>query len=351
MAGEPKKTVWILGAGFSKSLGAPLLTDMLSFSAEGETRARFDSLQTELSLLVHDLFRRFNRDGDFGAGRWSDAEQFLDYLDVAQTSGPRASVIETLLGAYASLKEETERNIALARVASTRPLISEIVTTARRVVAAECCGFLQDANLEDEMWQPYVRWANLLGSRDTVVTFNYDRVLERLSEGGADLRIATKMGDVSSARKQGAAPVLKLHGSVDWQRTGQDPGAFKLSDDPEFAVTCVPDEIALATPGPTKRHTAHFFGWLWSEALSAIRRADNVVFVGYRFPPSDSEARRRIWGAFRKREEPALVHVCLGHDVKNPWSLRAAALIEHSERAMVEVLPFLAEDYFTVFER
>jgi hypothetical protein len=55
-------------------------------------------------------------------------------------------------------------------------------TTARRLVAAECAAFLQHVDPTREQWRPYRRWAASLTPNDTVVTFNYDRVLEMLHD-------------------------------------------------------------------------------------------------------------------------------------------------------------------------
>jgi hypothetical protein len=48
-----KKVVWILGSGFSKSLGGPLLADLLSHRGEAYTATKFPGQ----SRAIYDLFR------------------------------------------------------------------------------------------------------------------------------------------------------------------------------------------------------------------------------------------------------------------------------------------------------
>src|SRR5690349_15185217 len=89
----PRKRVWILGAGFSRALGGPLMNDLLSVAAWRQVLALYQTqIGREDADLVFWLFHygwRFQEgspDPDIsGAGerRWQDAEQFLETLDRA----------------------------------------------------------------------------------------------------------------------------------------------------------------------------------------------------------------------------------------------------------------------------
>ena len=54
---------------------------------------------------------------------------------------------------------------------------------ARRLLGAECCSFLHSVDVAAERWRPFHRCASQLTGEDTIVTFNYDRVVELV---GAD---------------------------------------------------------------------------------------------------------------------------------------------------------------------
>jgi len=75
--------------------------------------------------------------------------------------------------------------------------------------------------------QPFRTWAKSLTSSDTIITFNYDRVVERLRDAqnrdaqrgvGDPSIIMTITPGCAEEEREGFCPFLKLHGSVDWQR-------------------------------------------------------------------------------------------------------------------------------------
>ncbi len=96
---------------------------------------------------------------------WSNAEDFLDFLDTATVDRMLMGRLEQMLS-------------------TPRPSAQDLSVAARRLFAAECSSFLGDTSTRREQWQPYFRWANQLiddhDDSDTIITFNYDRVVETL---------------------------------------------------------------------------------------------------------------------------------------------------------------------------
>src|SRR5690606_15283749 len=132
------------------------------------------------------------------------------------------------------------------------------------------------------------------------ITFNYDRVVELLNEWsgtaghGSPLTVVTdaeKATMVEFASQQGrGVALLKLHGSVDWRRRTSE-SAVERDEDPQCILKCHDSEISLATPGPSKVQIAReLFSAIWKAACRALSSADEVYFLGFRFPPSDAEA-------------------------------------------------------------
>jgi hypothetical protein len=62
------------------------------------------------------------------------------------------------------------------------PTVEEVSDAARRLLGAECAGFLVDADPGTERRGPYAEWLTTRTPEDTIVTFNYDRVIERIAE-------------------------------------------------------------------------------------------------------------------------------------------------------------------------
>ena len=144
-------------------------------------------------------------------------------------------------------------------------------------------------------------------------------------------------------------------------------------------MDCLKDEeVALATPGPTKHEAADELEVLWNTAIERLEEADVVVFVGFRFPPSDARARKRLLSALATNHygkgHHLSLHVVLGQDRSDPRIVRLERLLTdtmdrgarmaaslppsdinttiirpaHVRTYRLTVHPLFAEDFFTV---
>ncbi len=308
------KIVWVLGAGFSRSLGAPLLDDLFSEQLDGLVRAaygdsRYPRLYSQAAKVVRRLYREHH------PRHWRDAEEFLDRLDLAARA-PDSAWARSVLSLAGQLQLGPE------------PL-SALSFAARRLVAAQCAVFLSQADRNMERWGPYRHWASQVDAAQSVITFNYDTVLEQLSPKFEIVR----PGDASPLAMPG---VFKLHGSVNWIRSsanGKDYVEVR-PDIPDAALTLDDECLAIASPGPTKQEmTEQLFEGLWKHAMQELRTASAIVFIGYRFPPSDSVARQRLIRAISENEMTYLsLHTVLGADTNGPDSQRLRSLLLYAVR-------------------
>ena len=299
-----RKVVWVLGAGFSQGLGGPLLKHLFRRGSVGDVSVRYshfgklsgpavDRVRVLYELgSTNEMVRPFVTGNEVqGELLWEDAEQFIDYLDTAAEPQKTGGTPQPL---FDRLRLLQHKHFDGAED------INDLRTAARRLIAAECSAFLEGVDVEQERWEPFRAWERELGADDTIVTFNYDRVVEKLRVA----RPASKVeiirpgspDDLKNARDGKRCVLLKLHGSVDWKLVGGDKGHVEVMDkEPLFALDCPAAEIAIATPGPSKKRlTKHgsAFWDLWAEAKRAIGEASAVVFLGFRFPETDAAARR-----------------------------------------------------------
>jgi hypothetical protein len=333
--------VWILGAGFSRPLGAPLLNDLLSENTRHEIHARFNGsaglVDDAIAEKVYDAVRR-------PLGH-TNVEELLEFLDAAATPDtPQARRVAVQWPGAAGKCDVLSRR-------------------ARRIVAAECCAFLEsnpvvvgtrDRARVCERWLPYATWGWNLTAADTMITFNYDRLLENLREEltraaangaewdhGPPLRVVEVPADLS---RPGAVKVLKVHGSVDWLLDGA--GGFRVARGNPW-LTADELDLAIGTPGPGKLHAATGpFAWLWKAACEAIRAAKEVILVGYRFPETDSFARNQILDALRDSSVEQ-VQVVLGPH--SPDAPRVQSLIRMTRPAKVVTRPLWSQDFLDVW--
>lgn len=323
---ELAKVVWILGSGFSAGLGGPLLKDLLHPRAAKEFRSTYPTATNAAHTTVLNIYKRHHPDykAEFGMANptmWQHAEEFLDFLDCARVPGSsHAKLFEAHFGT-------TSTPIDLHRAAC-------------QIVASECLFTDLRSDLKGEGWQPYLRWARWLTENDTIVTFNYDRVLDLLAASDWIKHDCGAVGQVQALNPKsflipgvqepadGFAKVYKLHGSVDWVEAPDDKTKVlpaRLKDIIEL------DQVPLiAAPGPTKDlHSKGVLATAWSRALAAIREANVVVFMGYRFPPSDSESRRKLLDAIGQASAHHLrVQTVLGPRKNEDDTVRLAALLE-----------------------
>lgn len=164
---------------------------------------------------------------------------------------------------------------------------------------------------------------------DVVITFNYDVALEReLKLAGVwDLSNGYGFEIFPPKRSPSPVPVLKLHGSVNWAKCMGGAG-LRAGFPFDKPVAIMPPDLIdlgydgqvdagfwaggvdrpnLILPGKEKRFEPDLFDPLWSQAELSLRRASELVVVGYSFPEADKRATELI---LRRTNRRAKVIVC-----------------------------------------
>ena len=295
------KNVRVLGAGFSRALNGPLLRDLFR-SEPLEDIAPFFSLTDFPDLANHLVFvQKLFSDG-VQDHFWENAEQFLAYVDDhSRRAAPRrrkSSPISSRRSMRRADRDTTNQTHILRR----------LNRITRRALAAECSRFLIGAEPdESEAWLPYREWAkSLVSGRDTVITFNYDLVIETVTHkydpqhDNHDNRIWIALP--GQRQPDEVVPVLKLHGSVpEWavlrETIVRDDGSQGKRDSLE-GLRSPETHIAIAAPGASKAEfVAQHLEPLWGLAERALAEAGRVFFVGYSFPDTDPGPQIRILNA------------------------------------------------------
>lgn len=132
----------------------------------------------------------------------------------------------------------------------------------------------------------------------------------------------------------------------------------------DFALTCKPEELAIATPRPSKLKEAKGFESIWNLACEALDTADAIVFIGFRFPETDAYARERLLEAIGKNSGPLMLHVNVVLGRPGPDTDRLSALLHLAGRRRqrptnvvavppvhVPVHPLYGQDFLAMFRR
>jgi len=284
-----------------------------------------------------------------GERLWWDPEVYLSALDsaAAHPGQPRH------LRLRGALEKFFEREQHFCN-RTERPELLAIAAATRRLFAAQTSSFVQALDWSEELCQPYLRWAKeLITPEDHVVTFNYDLVPDKLAIETSTLQTVLPDGSVPKT----CAPVLKLHGSVDWVKAKNGQVSKAVRDD--MALVCDDDALAVATPGPGKLDVSNRLEPLWSMAQNALRNATSIVVLGFRFPPADSHARERLLSAVSENEDSQLrVQIILGPETQKADVLRTKRLFEFAlacrkaaPPATATADPLLVEDFLSIAVR
>jgi hypothetical protein len=316
-------TVWLLGAGFCKSLGAPLLADLFRQQYWGDLRKIMDEdLATSLTW-VQAVFNH----GRTREQLWENAEDFLAFVDAAYgerrpTPRRERAIIENVFERVLCPFDPSGANHVLASNARFRACLADPLMTVRRALAVETTSFMSDLAERDERWKPYEEWARGLSpERDTVITFNYDLMLDNLDP----LRFQVVLPGDSVARDK--VPVFKLHGSGNWV---VDAHSKKIAIDNDAIRS--DRQIAIAAPGRSKAESvSRLFQPIWRDAVARLTNAYNIVIVGYSFPKTDAAARLDLLAGIERATGGAVkqIEIVLGPDINRPESRRVLELLRH----------------------
>jgi hypothetical protein len=192
-----KHRLIILGAGFSRPAGFPLASDL--WKEIRETAASFPQNRKAYKFnedLQHYLEFRREADSNVLGPETVDFEDFMRFLDVEHYLGLR--------GGDTWSEDGNEGTIV------TKFLIGHIL--ARHI------------NGLKDLPELYLEFAKRLDLRDTIITFNYDTLLERALDAvdkpyrlfSTRFESISELGGGAIDDSRDEVVILKAHGSIDW---------------------------------------------------------------------------------------------------------------------------------------
>lgn len=312
------KRVFILGAGFSKQAGMPLAT--------------------ELTPLLCRKFEAYNHTEALGWFAWLDER--VRWLNGNAHAGAHALNIEELfdLAHFDALTWKMQQQMCPVG----RGCGDTAYSTARGIEA--WLSYMED-DLAEAIWDSQqealpksdgiASFAAYIGQDDTLVTFNYDTLLEQI------MSRASKAWHYGFEGSEGT-PILKMHGSLNWvivPRGQADnfgyPVLFRKEDQnvqgPEVESTgeIEYDYLLLQVPDASvdsriknrilqmsnKQYAVGIAGLgrykpldklpgsgrVWHSAGRALYQAEEVYVVGFSLSPFDTMARLHFAGVMCER--------------------------------------------------
>jgi len=332
-ANEPIRHVYILGAGASMPLGGPsfnqLLTDnpivrrLLRINEESEQTPEIKFIKN-VHGSVKSLCACFGIDAE-----QVDVEQLLEHLDYCETT-PDEKLVEQVRG---------QLNLPSSNILSNK--LADINNWIRIRLAIETSAFLTLLPDDSERWDPYKTWFQSLSEHDTILTFNYDGVVEKAASLASRPYFEKNASQASVAALDcpsvGMPPLMKLHGSADWSYQFKFPDKFETVSIDSMDIfskyknwtTFIGSQkhVVLGSPGMSKKRLSSvFFKPLWDKAGNELKRAHVISIVGYSMPATDNMAKQLILESIAGNQQLKQINVVLGPDSNSSRARRVYEL-------------------------
>lgn len=308
------QNVFILGAGFSRGAGAPLIRDFLDVSRE-----IFDDPNSELDAEERSQFRRVF---EFKRQVAQAREKFRIDLDNVEQLFGLVEMSHRLESAPATTRDATvyliakTLQLAVARE-KNRDWIRFSVNRDFLKVDRRFAGFVEPEPGGTDIYHSdlYRHFALLLSGKyddpqksasrsSIVISFNYDLVLDHALKqvgAGPSYGLPNAELDEPDAATQGSPAVLllKLHGSTNWaicqncekvyvlgSKVTENPAAFRA----KACGSCGKGKLRLLLVPPSwdKSEYSEPMQPVWKKAVDALRSANRICVIGYSMPETDT---------------------------------------------------------------
>jgi hypothetical protein len=149
------------------------------------------------------------------------------------------------------------------------------------------------------------RLVEAMKAKDDIISFNYDCLIDEtlkkhgagkwnprygyglnLGKRGSNLSGDANWAPETPAIKDESVSLFKLHGSLHFDVSGDK---IKLKDRP-YTKQRGNLRFTIIPPESNKRYDEGVFKRIWKQAGQALHRAQQLVIIGYSFPPADSHA-------------------------------------------------------------
>jgi len=313
-----ERVVYVLGAGASFDAGGPLIKDF--FSDESERSAR-----------VHSEY--FDGDEKYSALK----AVYDDWAKITQN--PNVEGFFKKVEFYDTINKDFEdpRKGELIKPGTLKRWLEwYIAAYVRNSVARQ--------RNPPQYYQQFAGSLKGWGMRYSVITFNYDLVLERAIIGERR-SVDYKLGQIGKTYSSGI-PFLKLHGSLNWVYC-PDCGRWEIYEEPVGhkynRMACTRKcggykERLIVPPNPSKGEYLGVLNELWRKADRLLSQADEIVIIGYSLPEIDISARELLVDSVREVERFEIVN-------SNPGALQSVA--RRLGRTSDTPVPRTFKDYVT----
>jgi hypothetical protein len=293
--------VYVLGAGFSRDAGLPLVAGFLQAARElydrpgqhlsSELYAHFDSVfkfrqetrhaRDIVNLRLEDIEVLFSLAEMSALLRGRSRSGIL--RSVRHLIGHTVSAIPQRLGRIRFQLPKAAFEVAQGRGSLAPFSLENTATSGADPVVLEMDEYAFAVAVLTGMCDP-ARPA----SRDSFITFNYDLVLEdAIARLGyrPDYGLSRVQWQTTPDQHQSSVPVLKLHGSANWARVRRRGVRARICR--SYAEAGDSIEPVIVPPTWKKGELGPLLQEVWAKAYKAIAQATRLCIIGYSLPETD----------------------------------------------------------------
>jgi SIR2-like domain len=281
--------VYILGAGFSRARGLPLINDFMVAMRDALPWCNEQRWKNEAQAIEDVLAFRMNASSAAYRIR-IDLENIEDLFSLAAAMPKDISTsIRTAIAATLRFREKTR---AIPMVGFSADL-TQLKRFSRHAKPRPMD--VKEADFEMPFYD-FAVWAlggseNATGApvRNSFVSFNYDTILEssfRVLDVPFSYRFGRSRSDktinTSSAKE---TSILKLHGSVNWAIPKGSRSQFSVFED--YDQLRAQNFVAELIPPSWRKEFTGSIRNVWEAARYEISRATRLVVIGFSVPETD----------------------------------------------------------------
>ena len=317
-----RKNVFVLGAGFSKDAGAKTMDEFFPHA-----RNLTDDPGSPLPEQDKPTFRRVI---EYRLGLNKALAKVQEDLDnIEKLFGFLEMEVQLSLDGNRKLLEDMKYVVGRTLEVDTFHALKDtgFNTLPGQLFRGNQYGYF--VGLVAGMWNSEKRRENY--AVDSVITFNYDLVLERELAEMSILPVYSCGPNASYSQKFGGernqVSLLKLHGSLNWAICRKCNRLYYLRYS-QYLVknlsehTCEQCREAISSflivpPTWNKGTEQEFIRHVWSAALNELKQAGRIFIIGYSFPESDQFFKYMLGSALAHNEN--LVEIVIVNPDEGAW--------------------------------